>query len=80
MQHKAIKGKGKNLRSLYRYGLIERGLERRDMPEREEVETLLVQVAMDACGSFGLLYARSSAKLFGIAWRVLKGRGEAGIS
>lgn len=50
------------------------------MPEREEVETLLVQVAMDACGSFELLYARSSAKLFGIAWRVLKGRGEAGIS
>ena len=47
------------------------------MSEREEIERLLAQVAMGDRGSFDMLYARSSAKLFGIALRVLKDRGEA---
>lgn len=47
------------------------------MSEREEVEKLIAQMSLGSRDAFQDLYARTSAKLFGVALRVLNDRAEA---
>ena len=49
----------------------------RGMTTREEIEGLLARTALGDRASFAMLYDATSAKLFGVALRVLKDRGEA---
>lgn len=47
------------------------------MSEREEIEQLIGRIALRDRAAFSALYARTSAKLFGVILRVLDNRGEA---
>ena len=47
------------------------------MSDLNEIEALLSRIALGDRASFDALYSRTSAKLFGIALRVLNDRGEA---
>jgi len=46
-------------------------------PSSQEITKLIVRVSMKDRAAFDLLYARVSAKLFGVCLRVLRDRGEA---
>ena len=47
------------------------------MTTRDDIEDMLARTAMGDRAGFAALYAATSAKLFGVALRVLKDRGEA---
>ncbi len=47
------------------------------MTTRDEIEALLARVALQDRKAFGALYAATSAKLFGVALRILNDRAEA---
>ncbi|UYV38953.1 sigma-70 family RNA polymerase sigma factor [Rhodobacteraceae bacterium D3-12] len=47
------------------------------MTTRDDIEEMLARCALKDRAAFGALYSATSAKLFGVALRVLKDRGEA---
>ena len=47
------------------------------MPEREQIEAWIAQVALGDRAAFGALYAATSAKLYGLLIRILKDEAEA---
>jgi len=47
------------------------------MGDRQDIETLILQVSLGDRAAFSLLYDATSAKLFGVCLRVLNNRAEA---